>query len=162
MGINGAQVEALYRQFGPAIYRRCLKLLRHPAEAEDAAQEVFVQVCRHLGSFTYGDSPLPWVYRIATRLCLNRIRAGARSGNTVRKLGAPSAPDPAAALADRQLAGKLLARFDERTGLIALCHLVDGMTQEEVAQTLGISRRTVYTRLTRFLAEAQDYLLKVA
>src|SRR5438067_724987 len=74
MAIDSEKVEALYRQFGPAVFRRCLKLLRNPAEAEDATQEVFVRVCRHLDSWTRGESPLAWIYSIATRYCLTMLR----------------------------------------------------------------------------------------
>ncbi|MBI3185148.1 MAG: sigma-70 family RNA polymerase sigma factor [Myxococcales bacterium] len=162
MAIDGAQVEALYRQFGPAIYRRCLKLLRDPAEAEDATQEVFVLVCRNLERFTYGDSPLPWVYRIATRHCLNVLRHGSRGRGAAAKLLPPGASDLQSALSDRQLASRLLSCFDERTGLIAIYHLVDGMTQEEVAQALGVSRRTVVARLGKFFERAREYLRQVA
>ena len=160
MAIDAALVEALYRQFGPAILRRCLKFLRYGAEAEDAMQEVFVNVCRSLDRFSYGESALPWVYQIATRVCLNRLRSGARSGRArdVLTRTESSPPDLSSALADRQLAAQVLARFDERTALIAVYHLVDGMTQEEIADTLGVSRRTVYSRLTKFLAEAATYL----
>lgn len=164
MAIDGAQIEALYRQFGPAIYRRCLKLLRNAAEAEDATQEVFVRVCRHLGRFRYGPSELPWMYQIATRFCLNRLRDGARRDAAQPKLaGAPSlAADVGRALADRQVCGQLLARVDRKTGLIAMYALVDGMTQEEVAVALGFSRRTVGTRLQKFLDGAQKFLRRVA
>ena len=160
MAIDAARVEALYRQFGPAILRRCLKFLRERAEAEDAMQEVFVNVCKSLDGFRYGESPLPWVYQIATRVCLNRLRSGSRFEKAAGVLAqSPGGyPDLAAALADRQLAASLLGRFEERTALIAVYHLVDGMTQEEIAEALGVSRRTVYAHLTRFLAEAADVL----
>jgi hypothetical protein len=63
MAIDAARVEALYRQFGPAILRRCSKFLRDRAEAEDAMQEVFVNVCRSLDGFRYGCNPLSWIYQ---------------------------------------------------------------------------------------------------
>src|SRR5262245_2111700 len=134
------RVEALYRQFGPAIFRRCLKLLRDPAEAEDATQEVFVRVFRSLERFTYGESALPWIYQIATRHCLHHLRDGSRRGASVARLAAPDAStsDLGGALADRQAAARLLAHFDDRTALIALHSLVDGMTQEEIGQALGL------------------------
>jgi RNA polymerase sigma-70 factor (ECF subfamily) len=156
-----ARVEELYRRYGPAILRRCLKLLRDPAEAEDATQEVFVRVFRSLDQFTYGDSALPWIYQIATRLCLHRIRDGARREGARARLPLPaegSGPDLGHALADRQVAGRLLASFDERTALIAVHHLVDGMTQEEVAQALQLSRKTVGIRLQKFIQRAQALL----
>lgn len=160
MARSGAQVDELYRQFGPAIFRRCLKLLRDPAEAEDATQEVFVRVFRSLDRFTYGDSALPWIYQIATRLCLHRLRDGARREGARARL--PDAPigggDLGHALAERQTAARLLSQFDERTALIAVHALVDGMTQEEVAQALQLSRKTVGIRLQKFVERARTLL----
>jgi RNA polymerase sigma-70 factor, ECF subfamily len=153
------RVDALYRQFGPAIFRRCLKLLRDPAEAEDATQEVFVRVFRSLERFTYGDSALPWIYQIATRHCLHRLRDGSRHDASHARLPeATPEKDLGGALADRRTAAQLLARFDDRTALIALHALVDGMTQEEVGQALGLSRKTVGLKLQQFIDRARALL----
>jgi RNA polymerase sigma-70 factor (ECF subfamily) len=156
MAIDNARAEALFRTFGPAIYRRCTRLLKDSAEAEDATQEVFVKVCRYLDALKPGESGLPWVYQIATSVCLNRLRSRGRSQAAAFKLVSAEPRSLAAALEDQSQARALLEHFDERTGLIAVYHLVDGMTQEEIAQALGITRRTVYTHLTRFLAEAKE------
>lgn len=156
MAINQARAEALFKTFGPAILRRCTRLLKDSAEAEDATQEVFLKVCRYLDRLSPSDSGLPWVYQIATSVCLNRLRTKARTDRAVAKATTGVAPASlAAALEDRDLAASLLARFDARTGLIAVYHLVDGMTQEEIADALGVTRRTVYTHLTRFLEQAR-------
>jgi len=152
------RVDALYRQFGPAIFRRCLKLLRDPAEAEDATQEVFVRVFRSLERFTYGDSALPWIFQIATRHCLHRLRDGSRHDAKQAQLPADEPKDLGGALADRRTAAQLLARFDDRTALIALHALVDGMTQEEVGQALGLSRKTVGLKLQQFIDRARALL----
>jgi len=152
------RVDALYRQFGPAIFRRCLKLLRDPAEAEDATQEVFVRVFRSLERFTYGDSALPWIYQIATRHCLHRLRDGSRHDASHARLPDADPKDLGGALADRRTAAQLLARFDDRTALIALHALVDGMTQEEVGQVLGLSRKTVGLKLQQFIDRARALL----
>lgn len=152
------RVDALYRQFGPAIFRRCLKLLRDPAEAEDATQEVFVRVFRSLERFTYGDSALPWIYQIATRHCLHRLRDGSRHDASFARLPAADVKDLGGALEDRRTAAQLLARFDDRTALIALHALVDGMTQEEVGQALGLSRKTVGLKLQQFIDRARAFL----
>ena len=48
MGDRQQRAAELYRQWGPAVYRRCLKLLRDPEAARDATQEVFVKLVRDL------------------------------------------------------------------------------------------------------------------
>lgn len=155
MAIDRARAEALYRAFGPAILRRCARLMRDSADAEDATQEVFLKVCRYLDRLRPGESGLPWVHQIATTVCLNRLRTQARAAAAAERMGSAEAAH-APAFEDRQAAHVLLQQFDERTSLIAVYHLVDGMTQEEIAQALGITRRTVYTHLTRFLERAKE------
>jgi RNA polymerase sigma-70 factor (ECF subfamily) len=62
----------------------------------------------------------------------------------------------------RRLVQRVLARFDSRTQSIAVGVLVDGMEHEEVADALGISRKTVSRKLARFLENARKYLERSA
>jgi DNA-binding transcriptional regulator LsrR (DeoR family) len=52
----------------------------------------------------------------------------------------------------------LLEQCDETAVAVALMHFVDGMTQVEVAATLGITRRTVYNRIRKIGRLAADLL----
>jgi RNA polymerase sigma-70 factor (ECF subfamily) len=156
MAIDKARAEALFKTFGPAIFRRCTRLLKDGSEAEDATQEVFLKVCRYLDRLKPGESGLPWVFQIATSVCLNRLRGQARFDRAALKLTSAEPVSLSAALEDREQARMLLSHFDERTGLIAAYHLIAGMTQDEIAAALGVTRRTVYTHLTKFLARAKE------
>jgi len=53
----------------------------------------------------------------------------------------------------------VLARFDEVTRLVAVGVLVDGMEHEEVAEVLGLSRRSVARKLERFLEGSRRFLV---
>jgi RNA polymerase sigma-70 factor (ECF subfamily) len=146
----------LYRRYGPAVYRRCLKLLRDREAAKDATQEVFVKLVRDIARLEDPATALPWMYRVATNHCLNLIRASRRHGEQDLgewELAAPAGG--AASYPDRHLAGSVLAQFDEGTQAVALGVLVDGMGHEECAGALGISRKTVERRLGRFLERAR-------
>src|SRR5437762_12579082 len=59
------------------VYRLALRMLGHPADAEDAAQEISVIVVTHLGSFRGESAFLTWVWRIAARH-LSRVKRGRR------------------------------------------------------------------------------------
>ena len=148
----------LYRQFGPAIYRRCLKLLRDKEAAKDATQEVFVKLVRDIARFDDAETALPWMYRVATNHCLNFLRDRGRHGEEA--LGEWEVADPAAAPSypDRHLAQAVLSHFDEGTQAVAVGVLVDGMGHEELAGALGISRKTVERRLARFLERARELI----
>jgi RNA polymerase sigma-70 factor (ECF subfamily) len=62
------------------------------------------------------------------------------------------------AFIDWDLARTVLARFDEDTQAVAVGVYVDGMNHDEVAEALGISRRTVSRRLERFVEGARKFL----
>jgi RNA polymerase sigma-70 factor, ECF subfamily len=145
----------LYRTYGPAVYRRCLKLLRDKEAAKDATQEVFVKLVRDMAKFDDPKIVLPWMYRVATNYCLNALRDRKRHGEEAIEELEIAAPHNGASLPDRHLAGSILSRFDEGTQAVAVGVLVDGMGHEELAGALGISRKTVERRLARFLERAR-------
>jgi RNA polymerase sigma-70 factor (ECF subfamily) len=155
------RAAALYRQLGPAVYRRCLRLLRNPDAARDATQEVFVKLVRDMDRLEDRDAVLPWLYRVATNHCLNRLRDGRRHGEEplpeTYELADGAGRDE---LPARQLATRVLDRFDAETRAVAVGVLVDGMEHEEVASALGISRRTVARKLERFLVNARKILAR--
>src|SRR5689334_24697044 len=65
------ELVVLYQQ---RVFRLLLRMLGRRDEAEDMAQEVFVQVFKAIGTFR-GDSRLgTWIYRIAVNLCKNRMK----------------------------------------------------------------------------------------
>lgn len=150
------RVAELYRRHGPAIYARCRKLLRDDALAEDATQETFIRVVKHLDDAPPDDA-LKWIYRIATNYCLNELRNARRRPEPMDTLPDRPGPDAEAHLADRGLARALVERSPEKCRTVAWLYHVDGLEQQEVADTLGISRRTVVTRLQEFHAFATAF-----
>ncbi len=143
---------------GPAIFRRCRQLLGDDDAAHDAVQEVFLRMLGRGPSFRGGSSPLTWLYAVATNHCLQQLR-NARLRE--RKLGALADPNPAwsgAGAEDRLLWQAILGEQDESTQRVALLRHVDGFTLEEVAQLVGLSRKTVARKLDRFAASAQHKL----
>jgi RNA polymerase sigma-70 factor (ECF subfamily) len=153
------ETARLYRELGPAVYRRCLRLLGDREAARDATQEVFVKLLRDMKRLEDRETVLPWIYRVATNHCLNLRRNSRRRGEEELEPALEVAPGRAEArYPDRQLAQKVLSRFDASTQAVAVGVFVDGMEHEEVAAALGISRRTVSRKLDRFLANARKYV----
>ncbi len=126
-------------------------------QTEDATQETFLRVWRHLDRVPDAREALYWIYRVATNYCLNEIRDRRSRDVPTGKL--PEVREAARAaearIADRDLARHLIegARANQR--VVAWLYHVDGFEQEDVARVVGISRRTVVTRLAAFRAGAQ-------
>ncbi|MBK9517584.1 MAG: RNA polymerase sigma factor [Anaeromyxobacter sp.] len=150
------EVSALYERFGYSVYRRCLRILREPARAEDALQDVFVRVLRY-GSGYRGGSVLSWLLRIADRAALDRLhRDGGRSPADPEKAKAPELPtgllqEPEAA----RLVSELLAGLPRPLQEVALLTYLDGLTAAEIATELGCSSMTVKRRLRALHEQAR-------
>jgi RNA polymerase sigma-70 factor (ECF subfamily) len=159
LGEHRSKAGELYRTYGPVVYRRCLRILKDPEAAKDATQEVFMKLIRDMARLEDRETVLPWIYRVATNHCLNHRRNAMRRGEDLDapplELAASAGPDT---VPDRQLVQQVLARFDTTTQTVAVGVLVDGMEQEEVAEVLGISRRTVARKLARFLELARQHV----
>ena len=159
----GVDIRSWYQQYGPMVHRRCRGLLRNDEEAVEAMQDVFVEVVRR-GEGLVVDAPSSFLYRTATHVCLNRIRTRKRKPSEAdtdvveRIAQAPEAEDRTlvAALLDR-----IFAREQASTREMAVMHLVDGMTLEEVAAEVGLSVSGVRKRL-RVLKEHVAELQEVA
>src|SRR5438477_7232527 len=113
-GVESAgRVTHLYRKFGPAIYSRCRRLLKDDALAEDATQEVFVRVMRHIESAPDDTAALAWIYRISTNYCLNLIRDRGRQAEPVDEIPETASAHPEPEMLDRDLAMQLVNRAPE-------------------------------------------------
>lgn len=156
------QVARLYLQYGPAVFRRCLRLLRSRSAAEDATQDVFVKILKRAEALGSNEAMLPWVYRVATNHCLNLRRDAARkccgACDDLDGIADRSPRSPADAYPLRRLAQAVLDRFDDTTQQVAVAVLVDGMQLSEAAESIGISTRSVSRKLHRFEESARRFL----
>ena len=154
----GIDVESHYLRYGPMVLRRCRTLLRDPAKAEDAMQDVFVSLIRSEDRLR-DEAPGALLLRIATNVCLNKMRGARRrpedaTGDDDLALRIAQADDGGGDAESRTLArsvlGKLFGNNDPlaaSTRSLAFMHLVDGMTLEEVARESRLSVSGVRKRL---------------
>jgi len=149
------ELDQIYRRYGAMVRRRCLTILKREDDAEDASQEVFIRVLRSSGSFRGQSSPATWLYRIATNICLNRIR-DARNRERLDRT-ALEEPEPAQPFEawPRDLAMRILADFDEATRETVLYAEVEEMTHQEVAEIMSCSVSLVRKRIAKFKERAQ-------
>ena len=134
--------------------------MRDPEAARDATQEVFRKALGSPQKLDDADTALPFIYRVATNHCLNERRNAGRRGETGLMDLDVASDHPV--FPQRRLVQRVLSRFDAKTQSIAVGVLVDGMEHEEVADALGISRKTVSRKLARFLENARKYLERSA
>jgi RNA polymerase sigma-70 factor (ECF subfamily) len=156
---NGTVAE-LYWRYGPATYAWCRRLLRDAASAEDATQETFIRVMRHLKTAPSDAEALRWIRRISTNYCLNVVRDQSRRAESMADVPEVEGEHPESWMLDRDLAVRLLMRAPNRLRSPAMLHYVYGMEQEQIALMLGISRRTVINRLRCFAWRARKFVAR--
>ena len=148
---DALDVEALSRRYGAMVLRRCRRLLGNEDEALDACQDVFVLVITHRGDLD-GQYPSSLLYRMATNVCLNRLRDRTRRPSTPDEevvASIAAAEKPGAGSEARLLLDWLFGRQPESSRTIAVLHYVDGLTHEEVARRTRLSVSGVRRRLRR-------------
>ena len=147
------------------VLRRCRRLLRDEALAVDAMHDVFVKLLLHQERLDdRGLSSL--LYRIATNLSLNKLRSASRrpeDSNTEILMKIADATRTEEVTHARSLLARALRREPVSTATIAVMHLHDGLTLQEVADTVGLSVSGVRKRLRKLRAlvvelEARDRL----
>jgi RNA polymerase sigma factor (sigma-70 family) len=147
---NGAlDVEALSLRYGPMVLRRCRRLLRNEDDAMDACQDVFVRLLENREHLDV-RYPSSLLYRIATNVCLNRIRDQRRRPTTdddAVLLTIASAETPGARGEATLMLDRLFGRHAVSSRTIAVLHYVDGLTLEQVAEVVGLSVSGVRKRL---------------
>lgn len=157
MDDSNDRYRELYRTYGPAIYRRARSILRDDDLAKDVLQETFHKVIKKRVSFEEA-SPMTWFYRVVTNHCLNLLRDEKRRQNIrAQHLAEEIArPDPET---ESQIAAlEILAKAPKKLAQIAYHYYFDGMNHEEIANVVGVSRRTIGNRLEEFRAYAQEVL----
>ncbi len=139
------------RQYGDLIERTCCLYLGDRSLAEDAAQETFLKAWQHMAQFEGRNdaSPRTWLVRIAINTCRN-VRRTAWFRRTDRSITPEELPLPARD-EDRALLLTVQQLPDKYRQLIILRYY-HGMSLEEAADVLGLSRSTAYHRLKKALA----------
>ena len=148
-------IEEQYRRHGPMVLRRCRALLRNESAASDALQDVFVLLLRNQGRLE-ADRPASLLLRVATHVCLNRLRSARRQPwdlADANLLAIAGSVAPERAWLARLHLDSALSQALRSTALIAVLHHVDGLTHEEVAREVGLSASGVRKRLRGLKAD---------
>ena len=145
----------LYAKYGPAVLRRCERILGNRSDAEDVMQTLFIDLLESGRT----DVDFAYLYRAAANRCLNLLRDKKRRAELLKR-EAQSAPVGRHRLHEQvvslELLSKLIDRLDERSAEILVCRYLDDFTQEQIASFLGLARRTVWSTLQEIRRIAEN------
>lgn len=166
--------EALAYPHMEALYNAALRLTRHPFDAEDLAQEVFLRAYRFFHQFEEGTHFKAWLFKILTNTFINHYRKRARApqhvdfdkvqpyypANTPEQGPAPASASYEDFFGD-EINQALQQLSEDFRWVVMLCDLED-FSYKEAAAVLDIPIGTVMSRLARARAQLQKLLREYA
>ena len=156
-----AAYDVIFQRYGPMTDRICRRYLINPHDAEEATQETMLRVLRSLSGFNGRYNLRAWVARIATNLCLDRLRKEIRksNGEDLNVVFLEHQNDEASAKADpgevlervvrREEIKENLAKLPESHRIALVLRDVEGFGHREIAEFLGTTPPRVKALLHR-------------
>jgi RNA polymerase sigma-70 factor (ECF subfamily) len=171
------QIESfplLVERYQHKVFHTCNVLLKNREDAEDIAQEVFVEVYRSIGNFRGEASLSTWIYRIAVNRCMDYIRMkqrkkrnlfafSSKSHDEIDRLPVINHAHPHQILEQNEreaLIQKAIDQLPERQRLAFNLAKIDGLKQDEVAQIMETTVSSIESLLIRAKKNLKEVLLK--
>jgi RNA polymerase sigma-70 factor (ECF subfamily) len=148
-------VEELIRAHEARVYRLAVSMLDDPAEADEATQDAFIIAIGRLTTFRGEASFATWLYAIALNVCRGRLRKRrarerlSRVLHTLLRLEPAPAPPEQATLASEadEFVWQAIQALNDQHREVILLRYFHELRQTEIAQALGVTDRTVRSRL---------------
>src|ERR671913_86788 len=169
-----AALEAVIDGVRDRIYNLALRMLWHPADAEDATQEILIRIITHLGSFRGESAFTTWIYRIASNYLLTARKRRAeceeltfeRFAEQLDEGLASEVPGPATEVENQLLVEEvklgcsqgMLLCLDRDHRLAYILGDVFGVTSQEAGEIVGISPVAFRKRLSRSRARLHGFM----
>jgi RNA polymerase sigma factor (sigma-70 family) len=167
-------LEAVVAGIRDRVYNLAVRMLWHPADAEDATQEILVRIVTHLGTFRGESAFTTWTYRVASNYLLStRKRRAEREELTFDRFAeqldqglAPEAPSLESEVEYRLLAEEvkigctqgMLLCLDRDHRLVYILGHVFGLPSQEAAEIIGIRPAAFRKRLSRARARLHGFM----
>lgn len=154
--MTGKEFETYFRQLYMPLGMYALRMVNDADVAEDLVQDAFVKAWTYAGEGRRIDSFAPFMYRIVRNVCLTYLRD---RRETVGEECIPEADDEAIDTSFRD--ARIWKAIDD---LPAQCRRVfllskrDGLSNEEIAEELGISVKTVKNQMTKAFSRLREAL----
>jgi RNA polymerase sigma-70 factor (ECF subfamily) len=146
--------EELYERHNRRVYSLCLRMTQNVAEAEDLAQEAFIQLFRKIGSFRGDSAFTTWLHRLTVNQVLMHFRKRSvklerttEEGETPVQIVRGTEDPNAMPVLDRIALDRALSQLPPGYRTVFVLHDVEGHEHEEIAKMLGVAVGTSKSQL---------------
>ena len=159
----------IYDEYADAVYNHCWRMLNNAQDAEEAAQDTFLNIYRNLENYR-GDSKLStWIYRITANVCLSRLRKKklpSDSLDDVQDQGvqfADDTPQPDRIMEESELReqlGRLMQKLAPQYRQVVTFFYFQGLSYDEIADITGVPSGTIGSAIHRAKTQLKNLLVK--
>jgi RNA polymerase sigma-70 factor (ECF subfamily) len=146
--------EKIYRRYHKRVYLLCLRMTRNVSQAEDLAQDVFVQVFRKVKTFRGESSFSTWLHRLTVNQVLMQFRKPAEKreettedGRLPVQISAGTANPKKMAILDRVWLNEAVSQLPQGYRTVFILHDVEGYEHQEIGKLLGCAVGTSKSQL---------------
>jgi RNA polymerase sigma-70 factor, ECF subfamily len=146
--------EELYERHHRRVYSLCLRMTQNASEAEDLAQEVFIQLFRKIGSFRGESAFTTWLHRLTVNQVLMHFRKRSvkleqttEEGETPVQIVRGTENPNHMPVVDKIALDKAIAELPPGYRTVFTLHDIEGHEHEEIAKMLGCSVGTSKSQL---------------
>jgi len=163
-----AAFETLYQLHKRRVYSLCLRMVSNPAQAEDLAQEAFLQLFRKIGTFRGESAFSTWLHRMTVNVVLMQLRKKNLPSVSLEETleSDEEAPRKEFGADDVKLEGSVdrlqlqraIDRLPPGYKKVFVLHDVEGFEHNEIAQLVGCSIGNSKSQLHKARLKLRDYL----
>jgi len=136
--------------------RRCRLITRDPTLAQDAFQDAYTKLVEHGSNFRKISGKLRWLYTACDRACFSVLK---KRGNIKSDGYVVDVLDDVENIGLRVENRESLVTFwmdlDDQEKQIAVLKYVDGLSKDDISETVGLSLETIERKLNRINDKAQ-------
>lgn len=133
-------------QYQATVYRMALHALGSPQDADDAAQEVFLRLFRHRGTFESGEHLRRWLLRVTVNYCRDVLKSPWRK----KRVSMEELPEtPVFDRPEQEALYREVMALPEKYRMVLNLFYYEELSVKEIGELLGVEASTVTTRLAR-------------
>jgi RNA polymerase sigma factor (sigma-70 family) len=147
----------LVERFSRYVYAICVQAFRlSEHDADDVFQEVFARAYQHLDKLRDDAAVRPWLAQLTRRLCIDRLRAGAREPIAEADLEAPEPTEALERIEDAFAVHDAMATLSENCREILDRFFCRDESYRTIADELELPAGTIASRISRCLARLRQ------
>lgn len=150
--------ENIYKATSGFVYNVAFRIMNNKQDTEEVVQDVFLSIYHNLKDFRFQSSFKTWAYRITVNCALNHVNKMAREKNRIREYGNNlshagkifQGPEVEKVnVGQEEIISSLLGILDISQRACIVLRNIEGLSYQEISDTLKININTVRTRLKR-------------